>query len=325
MIFVTGATGLLGNCVVRELVQKGEQVRVLCRPGSSRKSLDDLSVQIVDGDLADADNLCRSIDGCQAVVHCAALIHMGWSRLEESRRVNVDGTRNIVQACLVSGAKLVYVSTVDTLPAATSLQSPLDETPQPGVPKIACNYVVSKCEAEEVVRRAVQEQNLDATIVQPGFMLGPNDWAPSSGRLMLGVVGAPIAFAPTGGCSLCDARDVAAGAVAAIDKGRSGHSYILAGENMPYRELWYRILRTADKRKPIFCVRRAMQFWGWLCDRWVQVTSSREGDVNSASIAMAQLFHYYVSAKAQAELGYSVRPANQTLEDAWHWLQHHSH
>ncbi|MBX3423166.1 MAG: NAD-dependent epimerase/dehydratase family protein [Pirellulaceae bacterium] len=324
VIFVTGATGLLGNSIVRQLLSQGYAVRALCRQETTRRGLEGLDVQIVDGDLRDSQQLARGIKGCQAAIHSAAMIHIGWSRLAQSRQVNVEGTRRIVEACVAQDVKLLHISTVDTLPAAISLEQPIDETATGGVPKVPCNYVVSKREAEDVVRCAISEQGLRACILHPGFMLGPYDWKPSSGRLLLSVAKAPVALATAGGCSLCDARDVAAGIVQAIDRAADGQHYILAGENLTYRDLWARILQIAGRPRRVYWPYRAMTVAGWMCDALYRCLPLREGDINGASIAMGQLNHYYSSAKAQQELGYNCRPSQQTLEDAWRWLnQHH--
>lgn len=323
MIFVTGGTGLVGNCVIRELVSRTIPVRVLCRPKTSKECFEGLNVEIVEGDLSDSGLLSEAIRGCSAVIHSAAMIHIGWKRLEESRQVNVEGTRRVVQACQQHHAKLIYVSTVDTLPAAVSIQTPIDERKQGGVAKTPCTYVISKCEAEQVVRESFSRSQLEAVIVHPGFMLAPYDWKPSSGRMMIEVSKAPLALAPSGGCSVCDARDVAYGIVQALDRGRSGESYILAGENMSYRELWQQIVIVAGKRKRVSSPTRLLNVVAKVLDVSMRVLPIREGDINGAAIAMGQLYHYYSSEKAKQELGYSVRPLSQTLEDAWHWLVKH--
>ena len=128
LIFVTGGTGLLGNCIVRHLTEQGIAVRALCRKGTSRQALEGLDVEIVEGDLSSSTDLERIIDGCSCVIHSAAFIHIGWQQLEQSRLVNVEGTRNIVKACQANGAKLIHVSTVDTLPAAIDSEHPIDES-----------------------------------------------------------------------------------------------------------------------------------------------------------------------------------------------------
>lgn len=320
MIFVTGGTGLLGNCIVRELCERGEPVRVLCRAGTSREPFAGLPVEIVEGDLSNADLLESAISGCQATVHSAAFIHIGWDNLQQSRAVNVEGTHRIATACLKNASKLIHVSTVDTLPAASDPQCPMDESGSGGMRKTPCSYVVSKSEAEHVVRDLAARCNLQATIVHPGFMLGPFDWKPSSGRMMLEVCKAPLAVSPPGGCSVCDARDVAVGVANAINVGEPGRNYILAGENLTYQQLWARMLSAAGRKKHVFRVGPAIRILGKAIDLANRYLPIREGDVNGAAISMGCLNHFYTSARAEEELGYRRRPLEETLFDAWSWL-----
>lgn len=320
MIFVTGGTGLLGNNIVRELYQRGIRTRVLCRPGTPRTPFADLNVEVVAGDLHDPQLLRQAISGCQGVIHSAALIHIGWQRMAESRQVNVEGTRHIVEACLAASARLIHVSTVDTLPAATSLQQPIDERGLGGIPKPACAYVLSKREAEQEVREAVRTRGLDAVVVHPGFMLGPYDWKPSSGRMFQEVTKAPLVAAPAGGCSLCDPRQVAVACVNAIEQARGGENYILAGRNLSYVELWTQMLAVAGGRRRVFRLGRATRWLGRACDLMYRFFPIAEGDINSAALAMGDLFHYYDSAKAQHEIGYAIDIKNNLLSEAWEWL-----
>ena len=321
MIFVTGGTGLLGNCILRELAARGVPARALCRPATDHAPLADLDLEIVQGDLSDPDLLSRAIRGCRAVIHSAAFIHLGWSRLDQSRAVNVAGTRHVVQACAEQGARLIHISTVDTLPAARCLNQPIDERGQGGLDNPPCNYVISKREAEQVVRQAMSQHRLDAVIIHPGFMLGPYDWKPSSGRMLWHVARAPLAFAPRGGCSVCDARDVASGVVNAVSQGVSGQAYILAGENISYRQLWSRMRQVAGRSPRVFCPHRVLSLVGHLSDAVYRILPLREGDLNGAVIAMGQLNHYYRSDLAVQQLEYRPRPLDQTLADAWQWLQ----
>ncbi len=323
MIFVTGGTGMLGNCIVRELNQRGMKTRVLCRSGSSRKPFDNLPVDIVEGDMQQHEVLDAAIAGCTAVIHCAAMIHLGWQKFDESRQVNVEGTRAIVDACLRHHCRLIYISSVDALPTAPSQAQPIDESGEGGVDNVPCAYVVSKIEAEQLVREACEQRGLDAVILNPGFMLGPHDWKPSSGRMFLQVVKAPAIIAPRGGCSLSDARQVAKACINAIELGESGQNYILAGQNISYRELWKRMLRIADRPKYVFGVGKRITWIGAAIDffhRWLPIP---EGDVNGASIRMSILNHYYDSRKAQRALGYNPQVSDAALAEIWDWLKTH--
>lgn len=323
MYFVTGATGLLGNNIVRALCARGASVRVLCRPGSPRTPFEDLPVEIIEGALDQPAVLDAAIAGCTAVLHCAAMIHLGWTRMDESRRVNVGGTQCVVDACLRHNCRLIYVSTVDTLPSARSPSAPIDERGLDGIPKVPCSYVVSKKEAEQIVRDAILTQQLDAVIVHPGFMLGPYDWKPSSGRMFLEVTAAPVVAGPPGGCSLCDAREVAQACVTAIEHGVSGENYILAGENLRYRELWKRMLRIAGRHKQVLRLGKRVR-WGGVVIDWINRRFSLpERDVNGATLGMANLFHYYDSSKAQQALGYNPQFTDERLAETWDWLRKH--
>jgi dihydroflavonol-4-reductase len=319
MILVTGATGLLGNCVVRQLLQQGQAVRVLCRPQNIKDSLQGLDVQIVCGDLTDASSVEEAVTGCDAVIHCGALVYIGWQRLDELRKVNVGGTRNVVEACLRQHAKLIHVSTVDTLQAAAREDAAISETGGDGVAKPQCSYVISKGEAESVVREAIP-RGLKAVIVHPGLMFGPYDWKPSSAKIMLALLKAPILLVSRGGGSICDARDVATALINAAKSDVSGRNYILGGENMRYEKLWHMMLETMQLRRRIIPIGSAVVTAGNVIDWLNRTFGLTEKDVNGAITRIADQWHYYDSSRAEQELGYRRRPVTETLADTWQWV-----
>ena len=321
MYLVTGATGLLGNSVVRELLNRGEQVRVYVRGPSQRPELAGLDVEVCSGKLDDVPALERAVSGCSSVIHCAAMIHIGYTRLDEARRANVVGTTNVAEVCRRLSSRLVYVSTVDTLSAAISAASPVSEGGA-GVDKTVCTYVVSKQEAEAAMKAACNA-GLDGVIVHPGFMLGPYDWKPSSGAMMLAVSKAPAIVAPRGTASVCDARDVAVAIANSVAAGRRGEHYILAGMNIGYPELCEHMLRVMRRSKRVFRMGPVIPAAARLVDSWTRLTGARERQFNGAAIAMGQLHHAYDSSKAERELNYQRRPLDETLNDAWSWLQEH--
>jgi dihydroflavonol-4-reductase len=256
-----------------------------------------------------------------AVVHCAANIHIGWKNLDACMRINRDGTRLLLEQCARRGLRFIHVSTVNTLCIGSRNQVVDEETVGDG--QVPCNYVVTKRAAEhEVVEAGRRGQ--DVVIVHPGFMLGPWDWKPSSGRMVLGLNGfAPLA--PSGGCSVCDPRDVAAATLTALTRAPSGRHYILAGENLTYLDLWRRIAKALGKSGPITFMRLPAKFVASVAGDAFTWIRGHETDINSAAVRMSSQFHWYSSQRARDELDYQPRSADLSIGDAVSWLRSHGY
>ncbi len=320
-VFVTGGTGLLGNAVLRELNAAGHDSVALVRSSHDSVVFEGVDTEFVSGDLLDRELITNEIRQCDAVIHAAGLIHLGWKRLQESLRVNGEGTQIMVDACLRHGCKLIHVGTVNTLAVGTREQPADESTPFSNAGgQIPCSYVLIKKAGVEAVKKGV-EQGLQAVILAPGFMLGPWDWKPSSGRMMLALSKGWKAIAPSGGCSVCDVRDVAAATITALEKDlSSGREFILAGENMTYKQLWAGMAERFGQRVPLMSA-------GPLQRRIVAALGDaighiyREPDFNSAAIGMSSQYHWYDSSRAEQELGYKPRDVEQTLDDAAAWVR----
>lgn len=325
-VFVTGGTGLLGNAIIRHLCERGDQVLALVRGEPEPEIFAGLDVELVRGDLDDEQTLRSAIFHCAGVIHSAGLIHIGWRKLDESLRVNRDGSDLIASICRTMDTPMVHVGTVNTLAIgnrdhATNEATPLDvndgQTPS--------SYVVSKRAGVNAVL-AHARQGLPCAVVHPGFMLGPWDWKPSSGRMMVEVQRAWRPLAPSGGCSLCDVRDVASGSVAALDSTldqtliQNGREFVLAGHNWTYLQLWSEMAKRVGRRPPLKSAGIIPRVIGGWIGNTLSRFSETESDLNSAAIAMSSQFHYHDSSRAEQELGYSVRPANEILDDAAKWL-----
>jgi len=319
---VTGSTGLLGNNVVRRWIEQGDAVRVLVRASSDARAIDGLPVEVAQGDVRNEDDVMRAMRGVDRVVHCAAHVRIGRSEGALARAINVTGTQNVCRAARAEGARMVHVSSVDALGLGKRGEPADEDTPR--IVKWPCPYVLTKREGEEVVRSEI-ERGLWAVIVNPGFMMGPWDWKPSSGRMMIQVTRFQPLVAPVGGASLCDVRDVATGIGAAFERGESGRSYVMAGENLSFRAIWTLFARAARSRAPRFpmgpLIRIGASVFG---DLW-SLASGRESEINSAAVRMAALKSFYRSDRAVRELGYPMRPAEQTVGDAWSWFRGHGY
>lgn len=318
---VTGVTGLLGNNIVRALLAAGEAVRVLVRGTSDPRPLEGLDVERALGDVRDAAAVAAACAGVQAVIHSAGHVHIGWTQLREHLDINVEGTRHVAQAARAAGAKLVHVSSVNALGLGPLLRPTEEDSAMPGI--VECPYVVTKREAERVVLAEV-DRGLDGLIVNPGFMLGPWDWKPSSGKMLLQVTKfAPLA--PLGAASFCDVRDVAAGAITAATRGTKGRRYILAGHNLGYWAAWKQMAALVGKRGPVLPMGPLFRAASLpVLDIHRRVTR-REGDANAVTLMMGRQEHCFSSRRAEQELGYKIRPLNETLADTLAWFREHNY
>jgi dihydroflavonol-4-reductase len=162
---------------------------------------------------------------------------------------------------------------------------------------------------------------LNAAIVNPGFMIGPNDWKPSSGRMLLQVARGWGLFAPLGSNSYCDVRDVVSGILAVAAQGRPGRRYILGGETLSYFQAWRIFAEVTGGTPPVFPAGPiARSLAGYFGDARGKLTG-REPDVNSAATAMSAQKRNVTSARAQAELSYRHRPLREAAMDAWRWFR----
>jgi dihydroflavonol-4-reductase len=322
-VLITGATGLLGNNVLRAFLDQGHSAAVIVRANSDSRPLDGLDVEKFYADLAtDADEggkvLREALDNVDVMVHCAGVIQIGWSRMDLSMKVNRDATQAIAETCRIKKIRLIHISTVDAL-APASAESPGTED-QVDPAKVPTSYVVSKRAGDAVVWDEIAK-GLDGVIVHPGLMFGPWDWKPSSGEMMTAIAKQFIPFAPSGGISACDVRDVAAGILSAASHAKAGQSYILAGHNISYLELWRQIAKLLQRKPPF----GKLPTWlgrvvGGISDFVSRFTKS-EAQSNSGGIKMGEAYNWYSSEKAAKELGYQIGPLDVALEDAYSWFK----
>lgn len=317
-ILVTGATGLLGNNIARKALELGADLVTLSRSPKTHPSLREFASEHIQADVTD-ESLEKLLQGCRfdAVVHSAAKIHIGWKQLNESMAVNEAGTRRVVEWAQKNNTRVVHVSTVNCLPLATP-GNPLPESGKGGL-QTPSSYVVSKQAAQRVCNEAI-ERGDDCFAVYPGFMLGPHDWQLSSGKMVLALQKFRP-WAPAGGCSVCDPRDVATAILKIAFSGAPSRHYILAGENMTYLELWTQIAKHLGTRPPVIAMRKPARVIGKLLADLLNARRKTESEFNSAAIEMAQQFHHYDSSLARRDLQYAPRNYLDSLNDAIQWMR----
>jgi dihydroflavonol-4-reductase len=280
-----------------------------------------LDVELVQGDVRDAASVDAAVRGVDCVIHAAAHVQVGWTQSELHRQINVEGTRLMAEAAQRHRARLVHISTINTL-GLGNLDHPADETS--GLPGLVpCHYVTSKKNGERVVELAVGH-GLDAVIIHPAFCLGPWDWKPSSGRMLLGVNRGTL-VAPSGAFNVADVRDVCAGVAAAAKLAPTGRRYILGGHNLTYLDAWQVFARVGGHVGPRFRLGPIARWLGSVSsDVWTRCTGE-EAEINSASIGIGSQQTCFTSQRAMAELGYRIRPLEETVAAAWDWFCEHGY
>ncbi len=324
---VTGATGFVGSSVARRLRQRGWRVRALVRPGSDRRNIDELDLELVEGDLRDAASRRAALKGVGVVFHVAADYRM-WLRDPAGMYAsNVDATAALIGEATRAGVdRIVYTSSVATLKPPTGDQ-PSDETSLGTLEGMVSHYKRSKFLAEQAVRKLIADEAAPVVIVNPSTPFGPRDVKPTpTGRIVVeAITGRMPAYVDTG-LNVVHVDDVAEGHLLAFEKGRIGQSYILGGENMSLKDILHLISELAGVRPPRFRVPHAAVLpVAYGAELFARLAGSGEPFVTVDGIRLARHRMYFSNDKAMAELGYAPRQARAAFADAIAWFRAHGY
>ena len=324
-VLVTGADGLLGSNLVRELIGRGFAVRVLIQPGSKSRTLDGLGLEKITGDLlADDGTLAQAAGGCDAIFHCAAITNM-WAKPELVFQVNLEGTRRVLDACVARKIKkLIFVGSASSFQFG-SREKPGDEQAPFAPAYKGMPYMESKHQAMNLVKEYVKNKGLDAKIVAPTFMLGGYDFGPSSGELIRQFLKRKLGSVSPGGRNFVYVRDVAKAMVNALEQGRTGEAYILAGENLTYWEFFGKVAKIAGVPAPKRVLPSGVVVLAGLAGSAYGKISGKPAQLNLKMAQMACLGTYYNPAKARSELGLPAAPVEKAIEESLASLKQYGH
>lgn len=319
-VLLTGANGLLGAHLARELLRRGYRVRVLLRPGAQDGTLEGLPLDRVAGDVRHADSVRQAATGCGAIVHAAAATQVNPARDPAIWSVNLTGTEHVVGAALRVGVeRLVYVGTANVCGFGTH-ERPGDETTPFAGARYGSDYIDSKRAATERVLKAVEAEDLPAVVVHPTFMLGPLDAKPSSGRMLLELHAGRVIGYPPGGKNYVSVRDVAVATVNALTAGRIGEAYLLGHQNLSYRDAFDLMARRMHVPPPRWPIPPLLaRLYGSASEAYSRVTG-RPARVNAAMTALACDDHYFSCQKAVAELALPQTPIEEAIDEAFAWF-----
>ncbi len=319
LILVTGATGHVGNTLVRELLAQGKKVRALVLPGEDTTALQGLPVEVAAGDVLDPASLDAAFRGVDVVYHLAGIISIMPGPNELMHRVNVTGTRNVIAAAEASGVRrLVYTSSIHALqrpPLGVVIDENLPFDPH----NPAGEYDRTKAEATLAVLDAAH-RGLDAVIVCPTGIIGPHDYRGSeTGLLVLAWMREKLSLLVDGIFDFVDVRDIARGHILACERGRCGETYILGGERVSLAHLWVLVRETAGiYSQTIIIPFRLAAFAARCAGLWYRLSRTR-GRFTPYSLETVNSNSNICIAKARRELGYTPRPIAETIRDTVQW------
>jgi dihydroflavonol-4-reductase len=322
---VTGGTGFVGRAVVEELLAAGREVRVLARD-PNHPALQGLEVEVAPGDLRAPASVKEALKGCARVFHVAADYRLWVPDPETMYAVNVQGTRDLLSAARNQGVeRVVYTSTVG------ALGNPGDGTPGTEATPVTLaemcgHYKRSKFLAEQAALEFAG-QGLPVVIVNPSAPVGPWDFRPTpTGEVIVGFLKGRLPAYLETGLNLVHVRDVARGHLLAEEKGRVGEKYILGHENLKFSQILQMLGEISGRRAS----RVKLPYWPILCmscvnELWATYISGKPPRMPFAAVRMARKLMFFDNTKAVTELGLTLTPVRQALEDAVAWFRGHGY
>ena len=327
MYLVTGAAGFLGGTVCRQLIDRGDKVRAFVLPNDPAIKFVPEEAEICEGDLRDMASLERFFtvdsDTETVVLHIASIVTVDPGFNQKVIDVNVGGTQNIIDLCLSHKEcrKLVYCSSTGAIPE-TQKGTAIRETDNFDADKVEGCYSQSKAMATQLVLDAVRKRGLNACVVHPSGIMGPEDYAvgETTGTLIK-IINGDMPMGIDGSFNLCDVRDLAHGTIMAADKGTTGSCYILGNDEVSFKD-FSKLVSEESGCKPVkmFLPIGMANFIAGILEK----KAKKKGEkplMTSFSVYNLARNNVFDSGKARRELGYTTRSYRETIHDEIAWLK----
>jgi dihydroflavonol-4-reductase len=317
---VTGASGFLGSHVARQLVARGESVRVLLRASSNNRAIADLPLEYVTGDLRDAASLARALEGVTRVFHVAADYRLWAKRKQDIYDSNVGGTRNLLEAAKRANVtQFIYTSTVATI--AVDRPEPPNEFTDARLDEMVGHYKRSKWQAEREVLDAVK-QGFPAIVAMPTTPVGPWDWKPTpTGKIILDFLNGKMPGYVETGLNFVGVEECAAGHLLVSEKGKIGERYLLGGENLTLKELLDALAKITGLPAPKLKIPHGVALGVAYAETAFSRLFGREPQIPVEGVKIAQHMMFVNATRAQKELGFEPGSVFAALERAVRWYE----
>lgn len=318
-VVVTGATGHIGNVLVRDLIKRGYDVTSFALDEKDAEVLKGLNTKIAYGDVRKLETLVKAFEGAEIVFHLAGIIEIGSGNKRKVHEVNVDGSKNVVAACKMAHVKrLVYTSSVHAIPEKEGI---ITETKEFSPKLVKGTYAKSKAEATKYILDA-NSNELEVIIVHPSGVIGPYEYTKSNmGQLIIDCANGIMKATIKGGYNFVDVRDVSNGIILAAEKGKPGECYILAGQSITIKELMEIIEKLTGKRAPKFIIARWFAYITGIFSELYYKIVKEKPLFTSYAVYTTGTNHNFSIEKAQQELGYTVRDIKETIKDTIDWYK----
>lgn len=317
---VTGASGFLGSHVARQLVARGDDVRVLLRPSSHNRAIGDLSLEYVTGDLRDADSLERAVKGVQRVFHVAADYRLWARRSREIYDSNVGGTKNLLAAAKRAGvAQFIYTSTVATI--AVDRSEPPNELTEAKLEEMVGHYKRSKWMAEREVLNAAKE-GLPVIVAMPTTPVGPWDWKPTpTGKIIVDFLNGKMPGYVETGLNFVGVEECAAGHLLVAEKGKIGERYLLGAENLTLKQVLDTLEKITGLSAPTLKIPHGVALGVAYASTIFSRLIGEEPQIPIEGVKIARHKMFVDCSRAKRELGFQPGPVAAALERAVRWYE----
>jgi dihydroflavonol-4-reductase len=321
---VTGATGFLGEHVVRALAEQGHEVVAIARAPSQLLSriegVEQVRADVTDD--ADQPRLEEALGGAAGLFHLAGRVSRDPADAHPMMRVHVDGTRKALEAAARAGVgRIVVASSSGTIAVSKDERVHTEEDGYATDVVAGWPYYASKIYQEKVARELAKAHGLEVVFVNPSLLLGPGDSRLSSTRDVLRLMRGQIPVVPQGGINFVDVRDAAAATLAAMERGRAGEPYLLGGPNWTVQEFFARLARAADVSPPRLRLPEKLSRWGAGLVEELYRARKRVPPIDKISVEMSQHYWWLDASKAERELGFEPREPALTLADTVKYLR----
>jgi dihydroflavonol-4-reductase len=315
---VTGASGFLGSHVTRQLVARGESVRVLMRASSNNRAIADLPLEYVTGDLRDSASLARALAGVTRVFHVAADYRLWAKRKQDIYDSNVGGTKNLLDAAKHAGvSQFVYTSTVATI-AVDRPELP-NEFTDAKLDEMVGHYKRSKWQAEREVLDAAK-QGFPAIVAMPTTPVGPWDWKPTpTGKIILDFLNGKMPGYVETGLNFVGVEECAAGHLLISDKGKIGERYLLGAENLTLKEVLDTLAKITGLAAPKLKIPHGLALGVAYANTAFSRLLGREPGIPVEGVKIARHMMFVNATRAKKELGFQPGSVTAALERAVRW------